>query len=236
MNSLQNYHHLSGFLRNYHEQSPGLHLFIQTSIIPANFIILGMLSPFIYPYAPAVLCAIGATPHPSHLFIHGPADVWPGWGIRWQSQFIHPAAVHWLTRPWPCGGRSHLFILSPARPRFGSSSPAGISFIHPSLDSLHHPRGAPPVSIYLFIRGSEAARASGAGHTCSIYSFILATHIIKQVEQVTYAKLIHPGAGKSARTLEIRRKVLWGEGLGYHDNISIIMITLTVIMITNPLS
>jgi hypothetical protein len=46
----------------------------------------------------------------------------------------------------------YLFILSRGRPRFGSSRPAGISFIHPSLDSLHHPRGAPPVSIYLFIR------------------------------------------------------------------------------------
>ena len=171
MNSLQNYHDLSEFLRNYHEQSPEFHLFIRASI---HFIILGMhpCLHFFYSYAPAVLCAIGATPHPSQLFIHGPPDVWPGWGIRWQSQFIHPAAVHWLTRPWPCGGRSHLFILSPARPRFGSSSPAGISFIHPSLDSLHHPRGAPPVSIYLFIRGSEAARASGAGHICSIYLFI----------------------------------------------------------------
>ena len=46
----------------------------------------------------------------------------------------------------------YLSILSRGRPRFGSSRPAGILFIHPSLDSLHHPRGAPPVSNYLVIR------------------------------------------------------------------------------------
>ena len=89
-------------------------------------------------------------------------------------------------------------------------------------------------SIYLFIRRYEVARTSGAGpcapfiysygsmkllgrvgqiaHAPFIYSygFIHTLKFLERVEQVTYAPLIHTGAGKSARALEIRRKIYTG--------------------------
>jgi hypothetical protein len=66
--------------------------------------------------------------------------------------FIHPGAMPVWIRIAGVHPPFILFILSPGRPRFGSSSPAGISFIHPSLASLHHPRDAPLSLFILSIR------------------------------------------------------------------------------------
>ena len=139
MNSLQNHHHLSGFLRNYHEQSPGINLFIQTSIIPADFIILGMLSPFILSIcAGSLVCDMGDTA--SQKFIHPRARgclarlgnqvavaiysssrrplAHPPMALRRAVEFIHPqpsSPTLWLFKS------SRHFIYS-SKPRFTSSS------------------------------------------------------------------------------------------------------------------
>ena len=70
-------------------------------------------------------------------------------------------------------------------------------------------------------------RVGQIAHAPFIYSygFIHTLKFLERVEQVTYAPLIHTGAGKSARALGIRRKVLTGGGgLGSRETVERYMI------------
>ena len=145
------------------------------------------------------------------LFIHGPADVWPGCGVRWQSPSysyqghafpwpvwiriagVHPPFIHPYSLR-PCAGecgrfpaRVHLFIQPPST---GSAThglaEGGRSYSYSAqvahalalqVQQAFHlfirackypptsvwPRAGHVCSIYLFIRGHEVARTSGAG-------------------------------------------------------------------------
>jgi hypothetical protein len=69
MNSLKKYHDLSGFLRNYHEQSPEFHLFIRSYEV-ARTSGAGPCAPFIYSYVALKMLERMEQVHVLHLFIH----------------------------------------------------------------------------------------------------------------------------------------------------------------------